>query len=123
TQSGVPQFYWFQGNQVWLYPTPTGSPSLSLRVHYLNRPSTLVGTSSAIQITGFPGGAPGGSYRISYSGTAPTGITGAAAVDLVQNKPGFDILQSTTLTAVSAGTIDVLGTQPASLLSGDWLCT
>lgn len=122
-QLGTPQVYAFQGNQILLYPPPSGSPALSLRYHYIRRPSTVVANSAAIAATGFPGGAATGFFRVGFSGTAPAGIAGGASVDLVLHNPGFDLLGTYTVNAVSAGVyVELGGTIPTNISIGDWLC-
>lgn len=121
--SGVPQVYWFVGNQLSLFPVPSGSPALSLRVYFLNRPSQLVAQASCIQISAFPGGAAGGNFRVQFTGSVPaSGFSVSSGVDLVQNVPGFDILLSSTVAASTSTTLDIVGTKPAGLAVGDWIC-
>lgn len=119
---GTPGAYWFQGNQICLYPVPDGSTGLSLRVFYLNRPSTLVLPTTCVQITGFPGGGPANTFRVSFSGTVPAGYGVNAVVDLVQNNPGFDVLATSTVAAAASSTLDIGGAAPANLAIGDWVC-
>lgn len=121
-QQGIPSRYWFKGNQMVLSPTPSGSATLSLRLYHPNRPSTLVTNSACIQVTSLPGGAPTGSLRIGFTGTAPVTYAVSTSVDAVQNRAGFDVLLSGTISAVAAGTLDITGTQPAELQVGDWIC-
>lgn len=120
--AGTPQVYWFVGNQLSLFPVPSGSPALSLRVYYLNRPSQLVAASSCIQITAFPGGAAAGNFRVSFSGTLPAGYVNGTSVDCVQNVPGFDVLLTGPVAAQTTTTLDITGTQPSNLAVGDWIC-
>jgi hypothetical protein len=105
--TGIPQGYYFVGNQIMLWPMPNGSPAgLALRCYYVNRPSSLVYQSSALKVTGFP------------LGTVPI------SCDLVQNVPGFDVLAS-ALTPVNfqqGAFVEFTGTQPPQLAVGDWVC-
>lgn len=121
--AGIPEVYWFVGNQIVLFPSPASSPALSLRVYFINRPSQLVATNSCLQISAFPGGAAGGSFRVQFSGSVPSsGYSVSSAIDLVQNAPGFDILLSSTISAATSTTVDIVGTQPSGLAVGDWVC-
>lgn len=120
---GLPQGYYFRGNQVVLVPTPDGQQGLSLRIYYPARPSTLNTKVNFIQISGFPGGASAGFFRVGFTGTAPSGYVTAAVCDLVQNVPGFDVLFTGVVNAVSAGTyVEFAGTLPTGLAVGDWIC-
>lgn len=121
--TGVPEVYAFQGNQILIFPAPSGLPALSLRFHYIRRPSALVTNASAVQSTSFPGGAAAGYFRVGLSGSTPAGIAAAATVDLVQHGPGFDLLYTGLVNAVSAGVyVECAGTLPTNATVGDWLC-
>lgn len=118
--TGVPGVYWFQGNMVYLFPAPSGTPAgLSLRFHFLNRPSTLVATTACVQITALPGG----SVVTVASGSIPTtGYTNGSAIDLVQNKPGFDVQFSGTISSQTATSITFNAAVPSTVAVGDWVC-
>lgn len=121
--AGTPEVYWFVGNQLSVFPVPSGSPALSLRIYFINRPSNLVATTSCIQISAFPGGAAVGNFRVQFTGSVPaSGYSVSSAIDLVQNVPGFDILLSSTVSASTSTTLDIVGTQPSGLAVGDWVC-
>lgn len=121
--SGTPRLYYWLGNQVVLFPTPSGLPGgLKLRFYYPARPSALVLPTSCVQISGFPGGAPAGSFRVGYSGAAPSGFVQNAICDLVQNVPGFDIPLSGGISATGGGYFEFVGTLPSILAVGDWIC-
>lgn len=118
--AGVPVVYWFQGNQVFLFPPPAGVPAgLALRFHFLNRPSTLVATTACVQITALPGG----SVVTVASGSIPTtGYANGSAIDLVQNKPGFDVQFSGTISSQTATSITFNAAVPSTVAVGDWVC-
>jgi hypothetical protein len=127
---GMPEVYYFVGNQIALRPVPSASLNVSLRLWYVSRPNTLVaptdtssGVINALQVTGTPGGAPGGSFRLSYTASSqPSWLTASASLDIVQNKPGFDVLGTFPVTAATSSTADLTGTLPADIAVGDWFC-
>ena len=123
TPNGIPTGYYWRGNQLVLFPTPRDS-SYGLRIYYVARPSELVPLSSCMAITGFPGGAAAGFFRVGYTGTLPTTFnTPGQTVDLVQNVPGFDVLASAfVINAISAGAyVELTGIKPPLLAAGDWI--
>lgn len=118
---GVPSRYYWRGNQVVLWPVPSGTPAgLYLRVYYLNRPSSLVLNSACIQITAISSGA--STFTLSFAGTIPSGYANTTLCDLVQNLPGFDVLQSLAITSQTASSVTFTGTVSPQLLVGDWVC-
>lgn len=120
---GTPTGYYFRGNQVVLIPTPAQLSGISLRIFYPARPSTLALVSSFIQIVSFPAGAASGFFRLGIGTTVPSAYGATVACDLVQNQPGFDILYTGSLSAITAGTFgEFPGTLPVGLAVGDWIC-
>ena len=119
---GTPTRFYFRGNSVVLFPTPSGTPALSLRLYFDARPSALVLNATCLQVSSFPVGAPGGSYRLGFTGTASTGYTAAVVCDLVQNVPGFDVLQTVAISNTGSGYLEFVGTKPSQLAVGDWIC-
>lgn len=115
-----PSGYYFMGNSIVLFPPP--SSGSTLRVYYYRRPSQLVLNGACVQITGFPGGAAGGFYRVSVAAT-PTAYATSVLVDLVSNVPNFTQHALASAIGPTTGTtIDIAGTQPAALAVGDWVC-
>lgn len=117
---GQPARYAWRGNQFVLWPVPQPAPALSLRIYYLNRPSSLVLNSACVQITSKTQGS--GNYTLGYTGTLPTGIADGAVCDLVQNVPGFDVLATGPLASHTGSTLVFSGTLPTQLQVGDWVC-
>jgi hypothetical protein len=121
-----PVGYYFIGPNIQLWPTQ--SIGGILRIHYHRRPSVVVKESACIQITGFPGGAATGFYRVGFTGTAPAGYAVNAAVDVVSNIPNFYRWQTNVaINAITSTTLDLpvlpaTSAQPASLQVGDWVC-
>lgn len=120
---GTPTGYYFRGNQIVLVPTPAQLAGISLRVFFPARPSLLALKAGFVQITGFPGGAAPGFFRLGVGPVVPGGYGTNAICDLVQNQPGFDVLFSGPVNAVTAGSfIEFAGALPAGLAIGDWVC-
>lgn len=120
---GLPQGYYFRGNQVVLVPTPDGQQGLSLRTYYAARPSTLGLKAGFVQITSFPGGAAAGFFRVGIGGVVPSAYGANISCDLVQNQPGFDVLFSGNINAITAGSyVEFAGTLPIGISIGDWVC-
>lgn len=119
----TPTNYYFQGNQIVLVPTPPTLAGIFLRVYFPARPSTLALQANFIQITGFPGGAASGFFRVGIGAAVPGGYGANVSCDLVQNVPGFDILYTGTVNALTAGSyVEFAGTLPTGLAVGDWVC-
>ena len=119
--SGMPTAYYFSGNKIVLVPAPSDA-TYSLRLHYPQRPSTLVLPSACVRIDSLVPGAAPGSFRLGLSGSVPGNYSAGAYVDLVQGDPSFDVLLSSAVLDSTPTTIDILGTQPADLQVGDWIC-
>jgi hypothetical protein len=118
---GVPARYYWRGNQMVLYPVPgAGLPALSLRVYFLNRPSSLTPVANCVQSTSF-GSSGGGSFTLNVA-SVPATLANGATVDLVQAIPGFDILGSFPLASQTLTSLTFTGTRPAQLAAGDWAC-
>lgn len=116
-----PTGYYWQGPNVVLWPSQAIAGTL--RLHYHRRPSQIVLPAACVKIASFPGGAAAGNYRIGYTGSAVTGYSNGVAVDVVSNIPNFYRWQTnTTIAATGVGTIDIVGTLPAGLAVGDWIC-
>lgn len=121
--TGYPRKYYFRGNSVVLFPSPSGFPAgTTLRSYFPARPNALVLPTACVQISGFPAGAPAGSFRVGYTGTAPSGFVSNATCDLVQNTPGFDVQLSGAISGTGVGYFEFVGTRPSALAIGDWLC-
>lgn len=117
---GLPTGYYFLGSGFMLYPPQSGG---TVRIYYYRRPSMLVLPSQCLQVAGFPGGAAPGSYRVSFAGALPTAYAVGKTIDLVSNVPNFSqYATSVQITATGTTTVDIAGTQPASLAVGDWIC-
>ena len=113
TETGQPESFYLEGNNVVLYPTPDASGD-TLRLSYFGRPSSLVPTSSCARITAIAGN--------TLTATIPTGWDTADTFDLVQGSSGF-VLKGLDFAAsqVNSGDITLTGTIPSDLVVGDYL--
>lgn len=116
-----PSKYYFMGNNVILWPTP--STAGTLRLYYYRRPSMLVLPNQCIQITGFPGGAPAGFFRVGFGGSLPSAYAVNVPCDLVGNVPNFTLYSaSQAIHATDSATyLELPGAAPTGLAIGDWL--
>lgn len=116
-----PSKYYFMGNNVILWPTPSSAGTL--RLYYYRRPSMLVLPSQCIQITGFPAGAPANFFRVGFSGGLPSSYAVNVPCDLVGNVPNFTLYSaSQAIHATDSATyIELPGSAPTGLAVGDWL--
>lgn len=114
-----PSGYYFMGNSIVLFPPP--SSGSTLRVYYYRRPSQIVLPIACVQITGFPGGAAGGFFRVTAT-AVPTPYAIGTLVDLVSNVPNFTpYVVGVAIGQMTSTTIDIAGAQPAGLAVGDWV--
>lgn len=117
-----PSKYYFMGNNVILWPTPSAGGTL--RLYYYRRPSLLVLPSQCVQVTGFPGGAPANFWRLGFAGGLPSTYVVNATCDLVGNTPNFTLYSSAqAIHATDSATyVELPGSAPTGLAIGDWLC-
>jgi hypothetical protein len=114
--TGYPTGYYFLGSQLVLYPTPAMGGTL--RVFYYRRPNQLVLPAAVCASTA--GSGTGMTVNIA-SGTLPTA---GQVVDIVQARPPFNVLLTTTVVSINTGTgAVVLGAAlPSTFVAGDYLC-
>ena len=110
-----PRGYWFENNNIVLYPTPS-SPNYIIRMRYFQRPSRLTQVSNCGQIVSIDN--VGQTVTLS---SIPTSWTPGIVVDfvptLLPNTPyGID----SSVTGIS-GTVVSFSTLPATVAVGDWL--
>lgn len=121
TQSGNANFnafvFYFEGNAVKICPKPTNVTSQTyLKQAYYIRPSQLIASSSAAQITAIDTGLLQVTVNI-----VPTGMSASTPIDFVRGTPGFEC-RAIDITPVSlAGTIFTFSSLPESLAVGDWI--
>lgn len=118
---GQPLKYYYEGSQIVFLPTP--STSMTARLYYPERPNQLVLVSNTLTITGFPGGASAGKYRIGVGAASPSGFTtSAAGYEVISANPSFRKTSLGVCSAISASTyFEFTGTLPTNIAVGDSL--
>jgi len=101
-RAGNPVGYAFLGNTVVLYPVPSGSPALSLRFYFQNRPSELVAEEDCIRITSSGGAPPAGPHRLRRHG--PEQLTRHRLGGLGSERSRLDVLYTGAISAIVAAT-------------------
>lgn len=102
--------FFMRGNYVQILPTPSIGVA---RLWFSKRPSQLIPTSQACQITNVVGAV------ISVASIPSTIVTGSA-VDLCGDQPPFNVLGSASITGIS-GTDITLDAVITGVAVGDWL--
>lgn len=109
------EVFYFQNNSVMLLPGVPVTYSY-LRLRYYRRPSNLVGTDAAGQITVIDA-----LTKTVTVASAPSDFIIGATIDFVSSTPSFDSLQDdATITGVSNSDI-TFAALPTGLAVGDWL--
>lgn len=104
--------YYFQGNKIYFTDTPTET----IRLYYYIRPSSLVATTSAAQITSINSGA--GTVEVS---SLPSTITTSTQVDIIKATPGYELLAMDQTISNIASTTLTFSSLPSTLAVGDWI--
>ena len=115
--TGSVEGFMFQDTDLVLVPTPAQSGTV--RIKYFRRPSKLVATSAVATIATIA------SDRLSVttSSTIPSTFTTSAALDFVDNNPGFRLHQMDLTPTVASGTGLTFATAlPSSISAGDYVC-
>lgn len=117
TGTGTPKGFYLRGNKVILYPTPSSSEG-SLRLTYFRRPSKLIGTSLASQISAINTG----TNVVTVSSLSDTNITTNAKIDFISQTPFYDSLgDDYTISTISS--LDItFSSLPDDLAVGDYVC-
>ena len=102
--------FFMRGNSVQILPTPSIG---FCRLWYFKRPSKLILTSQASQITAINGAV----YSVS---SVPSNIVVGAAVEVQGDQPPFNILGEGVITAIS-GTDITLDAAVTNVTIGDWI--
>lgn len=108
--------YYVQGEHVVLVPAPTQSGYVLRQKYYLRRPRLTIDTDNYAVITGVTG-------PILSVAATPANITTGSYVDIVRNKPYFDIVTVEAEVALSGvGSIALAETPSSSVRVGDYVC-
>ena len=102
--------FFIKGNTIQILPTPNIGVA---RVWFLRRPSALVTTASAAQVTVIAGS------TITVS-TLPATMQIGTSVDLCQDQPTFNVLATRTITNI-VGLDVTFGSAVTDLAAGDWM--
>lgn len=104
--------YFMKGNYVQILPTPNiGTP----RLWFFKRPSTLIATTAASQITAITG-------NVISVASIPSTIIVGRYLDALGDQPPFNIINENLLITDITGTdITVDATPESTLVVGDWL--
>lgn len=113
TKTGKPEYFYMQGDNVVLYPTPDAAYG-TLTLQYFTRPNSLVEPTSCAQITAINGNV--------LTASIPTTWTTADTFDIVRGTSGFS-LKGLDLAAsqVNPTDITITGTLPSDVAVGDWI--
>lgn len=118
TNTGTPQGFYLEGQDVVLYPTPNASTG-TLRLSYFLTPPRLVDVTEVGLITGID------RNTGIITAAVPTSWTTGNAFDLVSSKNGhqtkaFDLAASNVIssTSITFNAADI----PASIVVGDYVC-
>lgn len=100
-----------------LVMVPTSRPGATLRVYYSRRPSRLVWTTRAVQVTAVDSG----TDTVTVSGTLPSALTTiGATVSVTPAVPPFEE-RDTAPTIVNAATPDLELSDVSGIEVGDWI--
>lgn len=108
--TGIPSAYAIEGDQVYLYPTPSSGYTLLIR--YERRPSSLVVAQSCASVTANNGTSLDGSVGL-----------GSGTYDIQQSAPNFDALYDDVAFTVSGNTYTPDVPQSfTGVVAGDYIC-
>lgn len=113
TATGVPQHFYLRNNKIVLLPIPS-SADYSLCTPYYIRPSKLIETTAAAQITAVT------STTITVS-SLPTTITTSTTVDFIRNTGGFECISIDETPTIIASTTLTFAAVPTGTAIGDWI--
>jgi len=111
--SGVTDSFYIKGNR--LYPLRISGDTI--RLYYYVRPSKLVATTSAVQITGIDT-----ATGIITTGALPSSWGSTGIIDMIEKEAGFDTLGRSISATFGTGQITVAPADiPVELELGDWI--
>jgi hypothetical protein len=115
TNALSPRGFWFENNNVILYPPPSSS-NYTIRMRYYQRPSALALTSDCGQITGFDTGA----KTVTVSAIPSTWTTGTI-LDFVPAAYPYTPYSMDNAVLSVVGTTIAFTALPTDLVIGDWV--
>lgn len=114
--SGNPNYFYFQGNYVYVLPMPNSGGG-TIRMYYFLRPNDMVETSACGTIAGMDTTL----HTVTLNAVPSTMVIGTIC-DFVQALPPFQTLaQDSAITNVSSTTL-TFSSLPTGLAIGDFLC-
>lgn len=114
TQTGNPRWFYIQGNQIILYPTPSTSTG-SIRQYYYQTPNKLVPVSEAGIITAISGN--------DISLTIPSTWSASDEFCIVKGRAHYDVIQADLSASVVGGGVITLTSDISSAVQvGDYVC-
>lgn len=113
TSTGVPQHFYLRNNKVVLLPIPS-SADYSLCTPYFIRPSKLIETTDAGQITAVT------STTVTVS-SLPTTITTSTQLDFIRSSGGFECISINETPTIVSGTTLTFSAVPDGVAVGDWV--
>lgn len=108
---------YLQGNNVYFINKTTYATPVTLRMVWFVRPSRLVLAAAAGRVASFNATA-----KTVTLVAAPAAFTGQTTWDIVQARPGFDLLTYDAAGTLVGSTITFTTALPASLAVGDYVC-
>jgi hypothetical protein len=111
--AAIPDSFYIVGNDINLYPTPSATGTLSLRIYYFIRPSRFVPVIETSRITGISGNI--------VSVIPVNGWTSANTFDLVRGRALFDILAIDLVPVSVTGSSIEFSSVPTTLQIGDYV--
>lgn len=112
-----PRGYYFQNNQIFLYPPPQSS-NYSIRMRYFQRPNALDVVANAATISTFSSGA----NTVTVSAVPSSWAIGTLVDFIPQSLPYTPYGLSLAITNI-AGNVLTFSALPAAIAAGDWIDT
>lgn len=115
TGTGSVEGYYFQHNNLILYPTPA-TTSGTLRVRYFSRPSRLAATSACAQISSIDTG----TFTITVNAVPSSWVSGTILDFVKSAAPYYNPAVDQTVVSVTSTTI-TFSSLPSDLVVNDWV--
>lgn len=108
--------YFFEGENIVLYPDEKGFLQEDVRMYYFRRPNRLVRTSDAGKITAIDTG----TNEVTLD-NAPTSWTASTVFDVIKGQPGFESVQDDQTITNIAGNILTFSSLPSAMAVNDYV--